>query len=273
MHISEFLAHNTVRLEVKKMDNSISTGTGFFFNFSTDPDRFFPVIITNKHVIEAGVEGKFIVTKVNENGDPLYGETLSVGISNFEQAWALHPDNDVDLCAMKIAPFIRDLESRGQVVSMKFLSINDLPTSEQLGELRAIEDIIMTGYPDDIWDQINNQPIFRKGITATHPNIDFEGKKEFVADIACFPGSSGSPVVIYNDEGYSTNSGKHFIGKKRFFLLGIAYAVFVHTAEGNIEAREISQLDWLSTSSEIPNNLALVIKSEALLELQDGLGV
>ena len=27
--------------------------------------------------------------------------------------------------------------------------------------------------------------------------IDFNGKPEFVCDIACFPGSSGSPVVLF----------------------------------------------------------------------------
>jgi len=58
----------------------------------------------------------------------------------------------------------------------------------QLGELSAIEDIIMIGYPDGIWDSINNQPIIRRGITATQPKNNFNGKQEFLIDAACFPG-------------------------------------------------------------------------------------
>lgn len=52
----------------------------------------------------------------------------------------------------------------------------------------------MVGYPDGIWDEFNNQPIVRRGITATHPKNDFNGKGEFLIDAVCFPGSSGSPV-------------------------------------------------------------------------------
>lgn len=38
---------------------------------------------------------------------------------------------------------------------------------------------------------------FRRGITATNINFDYNGKKEFVIDAACFPGSSGFPVFIW----------------------------------------------------------------------------
>jgi len=60
----------------------------------------------------------------------------------------------------------------------------------------------MVGYPIGLWDEKNNYPIFRKGITATHPANDYNGKSEFMIDAACFPGSSGSPVYIIDELNY-----------------------------------------------------------------------
>lgn len=71
----------------------------------------------------------------------------------------------------------------------------------QLGELSAIEDIIMIGYPDGIWDSINNQPIIRRGITATQPKNNFNGKQEFLIDAACSPRFKWFPGYDYFGQG------------------------------------------------------------------------
>ena len=78
-----------------------------------------------------------------------------------------------------------------------------------MDEIDAIEDIIFIGYPNGIWDSVNNMPILRKGSTATHPCLNYNGKKEFMIDAACFPGSSGSPVLIFNENGYKDKKGKY----------------------------------------------------------------
>jgi len=44
----------------------------------------------------------------------------------------------------------------------------------------------MIGYPSGLWDTKNNLPIVRKGITATTPYFDYNGKREFLVDIAAF---------------------------------------------------------------------------------------
>ena len=72
-----------------------------------------------------------------------------------------------------------------------------IPSSTDLEGLAAIEDVIMIGYPIGLLDSHNNLPVARKGITATDPVKDYEGRKEFMIDLACFPGSSGSPVFLY----------------------------------------------------------------------------
>jgi len=57
----------------------------------------------------------------------------------------------------------------------------------------------MIGYPNGLWDHVNNLPLIRRGITASHPGVDYQiegqnGPGVTVIDMACFPDSSGSPV-------------------------------------------------------------------------------
>ena len=59
-----------------------------------------------------------------------------------------------------------------------------------------VEDVLMIGYPNGLWDTTHNMPIIRRGTIATDIKLDYNEKKEFVIDAACFPGSSGSPVLF-----------------------------------------------------------------------------
>jgi len=252
------------------MSNSkwISTGTGFFFKFLENGDRHVPVIVTNKHVIRNAISGRFIITKSDTNGNPNATDHFSVNIADFQQFWRLHPDPNVDLCAMPLAPVINSATQQGQNLFYQVFDKSLLPTAEQKIDFDVLEDILMVGYPNGIWDSVNNQPIFRKGITATHPNIDYNGKKEFMIDVACFPGSSGSPVMIYNSNGYTSRQGNIIMGNPRLILMGILYAGPQHTASGEIIIVNVPQLQIPTAISRIPNNLGLVIKAERLLELE-----
>lgn len=111
-------------------------------------------------------------------------------------------------------------------------------------------------------------PILRRGSTATHPCIDYNGKKEFMIDAACFPGSSGSPVLIFNPSGYTTKTGKVIMGSSRVLLVGVLYAGPQHTATGEIKVMTVPTLQQPVAFSRIPNNLGVVIKSERILELE-----
>ena len=235
MTINEQLAYSTVRIVCETVSGEIATGSGYFFKFKNDPERgeFVPVVITNKHVVKGARKGTIIFT-VSKNGEPIDVEHFEISIDNFEFFWKGHPDEDVDLCAMPIAPFLRVAEQSGKTLFYIPLDVTLVPNKQQLDDLSAMEDIVMIGYPNGIWDSVNNKPIYRKGITATHPCRDYNGKKEFLIDAACFPGSSGSPVFILNENGY------------RDVPTRLAPAIF----------------------SSIPNNLGYVIKSERILELE-----
>jgi hypothetical protein len=110
-------------------------------------------------------------------------------------------------------------------------------------------------------------PIFRKGITATHPNLNYEGRDEFLIDAACFPGSSGSPVFLYNMGSYADRQGGTVIGT-RIALLGILYAGPQFTVKGEIVVSPIPTQMKPVPISRIPTNLGIVIKAKQILEFK-----
>lgn len=270
LSISEQIAYSTVRIECEYLDGSMGTGTGYFFKFKENKatNQFVPVVITNKHVIKDSKKGKILFTQANGDGEPNDVEHYDLVIDNFESCWIMHPETDVDLCSMPIASYINLAQKQGVELFYIPLDMSLIPEENQLASLSAVEDIIMVGYPNGIWDSVNNKPIFRKGITATHPKINYEGKKEFLIDAACFPGSSGSPVFILNDNGYRDGSSYN-IGGTRVVLLGTLYAGPQHTASGEIEIIDVPILQKPITFSRIPNNLGFVIKSERIKELEN----
>lgn len=271
LSITEKLQYSTVRIECEHSDGGISTGSGYFFRFkeSQDNNNHIPVVITNKHVINEAVRGRLILTKMNESGKPLDTEHFKIDIENFESYWRKHPDSDVDLCAMPIAPFLNAAKSRGQRIFYIPLDKSLIPSDTQLGELSALEDVVMVGYPNGIWDSTNNKPIFRKGVTATHPFFDYNGKKEFMIDAACFPGSSGSPVFLLNEGGYRDKKGNTYLGATRIYILGTLYAGPQHTATGEVKVINIPTTQKPVAVSSIPNNLGLIIKSSRIIELEN----
>lgn len=266
--ISEQLTYSTVRIECELNGGGSATGTGFFFKFLEDKEAntHIPVVITNKHVIKNANKGRLIITKANENGEPVDTEHFTLLFDNFESFWRLHPSDDVDLCAMPIAPLLNAASEKGEKLFYIPFAKELLPTEKHSEELSALEDVLMIGYPNGIWDSVNNMPILRKGSTATHPLYDYNGKKEIMIDIAAFPGSSGSPVLIFNENGYHDKKGNHYMGSSRVILLGVLYAGPQATATGEIVMSP--NLQRPIAVSQIPNNLGVIIKAERIIELE-----
>ena len=119
----------------------------------------------------------------------------------------------------------------------------------------------MLGCPSGLFDEVNNLPIARRGITATPlPTYSYNGKAEFLVDIACFPGSSGSPIFTYPKE---VPAGPQPSGTfPGFFLIGILYAGPTISQTGEIVLTEQPNF-----TLESMMHLGLAIRSPAMLEL------
>jgi hypothetical protein len=242
-----------VRIECKLSNNETGTGTGFFYTFDLAGGARLPVIVTTRHAIRGAVLGRLRFTTATRDSLPSNGNYFTFSLGKFEQRWIPHPDPDIDLCIMPMAPIEKELEKKRISIFYVPFDASSLPGKETMESLGAIEDIIMVGYPNGIWDKTNNLPIFRKGITATHPKFDYNGKEEFLIDAACFPGSSGSPVLRLNGG---------------LLLLGVLYAGPQYMVNGNIEIVNVPTVQKTMAVSRIPNNLGVVMKSKKIREFE-----
>jgi len=265
--MAEQIEHSTVIIQCANAKGEISSGTGFAFALFRQNDQSVPVIVTNKHVVAGSVRGKLRWTLRTPDGAPDYGNFVDIEISNFESAWIPHSDNNIDLTIFPCAPMLASLEKSGKAVFVIQIDQSLVPTDVELRELTPLEELVIVGYPDGIFDEKNNVPIFRRGITATPAYLDFEGRKEFLIDAAIFPGSSGSPVFLYNQGAYADRQGHLAIGG-RMKLLGIVYAVALHDVNGEIRVIPAPTQARQSVISPIPNNLGLCIKSSKVLDFE-----
>ena len=268
LSISEQLMYSTVRIECTYKNGRTGTGTGFYFDLlEKDNGQTVPVIITNKHVVQDSVKGGILFTLTDTEGNPDFNKKHFWDINNFGKAWTFHPDSNIDLCVMPVATLLEETRNKASIPFTIGLHKKMIPSDEELSDLTAIEDIVMIGYPIGLWDKTNNLPIIRSGITATHPAMDFNGRKEFMIDVACFPGSSGSPVFLFNPSGCPTKGG-YQIGPGRIKLLGILYAGPQYQINGEIKVIDIPTAQAAISESSIPVNLGLVIKSKLILDFE-----
>ncbi len=259
------LLFTTTRIDV----NNTGSGTGFFFQFPISDKESIPIVVTNKHVVSDARIGKFYLNSMDDKGNPILGNPITVEFNNFKDMWLYHPEESVDLCVMPIAPILRVAEAQGRKVFYRAFSPDLIPDNSKLEGLTPIEEVIMVGYPRGLRDEIHNTPIIRKGITATHPALDYNNKPEFVIDIAAFPGSSGSPVLIYNQGSYATGDGIT-IGT-RIYLLGTIYGAPQLTLEGEVVVKDIPIRQEPISRTSIPINLGYVVRSQKILDFESKL--
>lgn len=260
---TEQLAYSTVRIECELDGGGVGTGTGFFYSLNRRDDQHVPVIVTNKHVVAGAVKGKFLLTLQRADGGPQIGSHQAFKIGNFEGQWIHHPDADVDLCAMPIAPLLHEAAKSDLRIFFATFDKTLIPSDADIENMLGLESITMIGYPNGLWDCTNNLPIFRRGVLATDYKRDWNSRKEFLIDAACFPGSSGSPVMLFDVGSYHDRTGMH-VGDSRIKLLGILYAGPQHTVEGEVQIVHVPTQQRAVAIAGIPNNLGIIIKAERL---------
>lgn len=210
MNNIEKLAYSTVRIQAFNENGQSHFGTGFLFGFNlkgcSDRDLVKPVLVTNKHVLLGFDKISLRFNISNVYGKPILGSFEEFVVSNVEEGSLFHPDPKVDLAVIPLLEFMSQHEN----LYCQFLRESNIPTEFELKKVFATDEIVMVGYPCGIADEENNLPVFRKGILSTFPSVDYNGEKKFLIDAACFPGSSGSPVLLYDKTPYLENSNQKF---------------------------------------------------------------
>jgi len=215
------LIYTTMRLTALSNGVPIGTGTGFFFTFNFDGHPM-DVIVTNKHVVEGADAVQLRLHMRNAAGEFLpEGQLFTI---NFGYVVG-HPDPDVDLCAIGVGA-MTTLKKEGRQAFAVSLGAHNIPSEQDWQSFDSVEGVWMVGCPNGLYDTMNNLPIVRSGITASSPRLLYRGKEEFVVDMACFPGSSGSPIFQAPSLAkFDRKSGNTQFGRvEKGFLLGILYA-------------------------------------------------
>lgn len=266
---AEQLLFTTIRIVANHSDGQTSSGTGFFYEFCKKPDgTVVPGIVTNKHVINGAISLTLTFRKSsNDLHRPIIGESFEVSVTGIDDCY-FHPDPEVDLCVVPLTQLFDLMVKDGRIPWIAPIGSDFLFADDEKPPLRAIENILMVGYPIGLWDDVNDMPIVRRGITASHPKLNWRGKKEFLIDAACFPGSSGSPVFLVRDGLRTEVSTGKSMAFTSFRLLGVLYAGPQFGANGEITIVDVPSVAKPLAMTQIPTNLGFVIKASALRDIE-----
>lgn len=263
--IFEDILFTTVRIEATSDNNSISTGTGFIFDYTIN-EKHYMFIVTNKHVIAGSIKGNFSFN-LSDGERPILGNVFNINYTDFEKQWIKHSQEDIDVAIMPFGPVLNKLSENGTELFIRSINQDIIPSDNIIEEdIDAVEDVVFVGYPNDIYDRKNLLPVVRKGITATPFSVDFNGKPAFLIDASIFPGSSGSPVFLCNIGSYS-KKGKGLVAGNRIFFLGIVASVFIRKDINNIEVIDIptGKTPIVATTQMI--DLGIVYKSNTIKDI------
>ncbi len=260
------LLFSTLRIEASTL-KGLAVGTSFITLYQSDSKQYL-FIVTNKHVLQDATVVKFFFT-TSDGTKPLIGDRFDIEISDFGKLCFGHPSSEIDIAVVPLVPILDEIGKQGQKVYFKSIPLSLVPTREQEESLTALEEVIFIGYPNSIYDTKNLLPIIRKGTTATPISMDYEGKPVFLIDASVFPGSSGSPVMIYNQGSYATPQGIT-IGTRIHFL-GLISQVLIREEQGTISFAPTPTLQGPVVRTTQMIDLGVVLKGRVVVETIEAL--
>lgn len=269
----DILSFCTSRIEIlNEQEEIIGSGTGFTYSFEIAENQSRIFLVSNKHVFKEAYSIRFNlhIKDVIDNKKIVIGQDEMIELSNVLLKKVIyHPDEEIDLAMVEITILFHIFKDKNINLYDLFLEKSIIPTKEEWENLNAMEEVVMIGYPNGLWDEVNNLPLIRKGVTSTNPGIDFNGKREFVIDAACFPGSSGSPVFLFNTGGYLDKKDKTYKNDLRIKFIGILHSGPIMNALGEVVKSEEDLKKGDLTFTKILINLGYVVKSPVLEEMRN----
>jgi hypothetical protein len=263
-NISLFERFFYTTLKLKGVDNKNQeiTGTAFFYEHK-QKNRSYLFLVANAHTVKEMEICRFSLhSKVN--GKPDVCRTIDVKMEDFKDEWIYHPSN-LDLAIMPVQRINDILEQSGDSAYIQSITSDLIPSEREInGEIQPLEDAYFIGYPNGIDDKVHNLPIARKGTVATPISVDYEEKPWFLFDGAIFPGSSGSPILMIDQNGYIDRNDV-FIPERRIFFLGIVRSGYTYVddrAKNGKSKRAKNQVVYRQMM-----DLGVAIKSNSLHEV------
>ena len=135
----------------------------------------------------------------------------------------LHPDNSVDVVAIKVDDLATNLLVCGahpNMISSCKVTDRDLPSASPL-TIDATSDVVICSYPHGFYDSVNKYPIVKSGIIASSWGKPFNGTRTFLVDANLFPGSSGGLVLSKPTDIARINGKVMHSDFKHYVFLGV----------------------------------------------------
>jgi len=260
----EKLLFSTIMIETE-CSSAKGVGTGFFIHYQLPNSQYFPVIVTNRHVVEFCEKCEMNFTLL-ENGEPNINKKIKYILDKSDTKWFFHPDINIDIALLPMMPIDTEIKEKGNSIFYIPIDQTFFPSDDQIKDMDAVENVMFWGYPDGIWDSVHNLPIMRRGITATPVYIDYENRPIFLIDASVFQGSSGSPVfrVI---QGWHTDKNGSMTTENSISFLGVLTEVFYKNSKLEVITTYISKKRKQEVKNEEVLDLGLVYKAKYVKEI------
>lgn len=264
----EQLLFCTTRIEAKTSDGKRSSvGTGFIVSEKITDTHTALFIVTCRHVVQ-GFDTATVSFVTEKDGKPDLGKNCMVTLNDLKMGAFFDPDPTVDIALIPLFPILKYFEGRGQKPFFRSLDRSLMPDEKAAQGLSTIQPVLFIGYPSGIRDEKNLLPVARRGITATPYSVDYNDLPLFLIDATVFPGSSGSPVLVFDQGSFAEKSGGIVIGSRAFFL-GLISEAYFRIDEGEVKFKQVPTAVVPVSQQRSFLNLGVVVKSPAIFHTID----
>jgi len=263
----DVLPQTTVRIRAGDANDPgiMHLGTGYLYNIESTSGTL-PLVVSNRHVLCGKSWISLDMRICGRDGLPLLDRTLPIHLDASEAIVIAHPDDNVDLAVVCLAHFVQRVEEAGRFAYWPRGQESFDLDSDTLRHISVTEAIFMVGYPNGIYDDVHGLPIIRRGTLATPYQVDFKGKKEFVVDVAAFPGSSGSPIFAVRERVDPTAGRGAWHRETHLTLLGFLSSGFTISLDGKIGSQPIPTSDAYGAGAQMLH-LGICVKANRLEEI------
>ncbi|MDB5417695.1 MAG: hypothetical protein JWP50_1114 [Phenylobacterium sp.] len=189
------LMHATVQLEQPLGNGTRTVGTGFLISDPGPDGTPRTVLVTANHVLEGmpGSTAKIGFRIENTDGSWNYSPTpVRIRDASGHELWTHHPSRDVAALVITAPP-----EFAKAAIPQAYLAGDDTFTTYQVG---AGDEMMALGFPRGLAANQAGFPILRAGRVASYPVAPAKIFPTFLLDFAVFPGNSGGPVFMTDQD-------------------------------------------------------------------------